>query len=86
MGYSAKVNSKATEQMHHESGQHLLYCPAIWTDGLRCRASSSRGSLPGLVLLGKPLHSFLKLWPKMADQALEAGRRHHEAELKISAP
>lgn len=77
---------QATEKMHQDSGRHWLYCPAARTDGRQHQAAGSGRSLPGLVLQGKPLHPLLKLWPEVADQALEAGRRHGEAELKIPAP
>lgn len=41
----------------------------------------SGGCLP--VLLGKPLHSFLKLWPEVSDQTLGRREASYEPELQI---
>lgn len=65
--------SKATKKLHRESGQHLLYCTALRTDGRQPGAVGSGGGLPGLVLQGEPLHPLLKLRPEVADQALGGG-------------
>lgn len=76
MAGDGRVKSKVTDVLRLESGWHVLYCP-VSTQKCRAadRGSGSGSSLPGLVLLGEPLHPILELRAEVADQTLGGGRQ-----------